>query len=104
MRVKPGVRIFGMRPEVFFALGIAEGLWQREGSEVTVTGGVEGKHMTASLHYLGLAADIRKRDVEATILAELLKDLREQLGDDFDVVEEGDHLHIEFQPKLPYSG
>jgi hypothetical protein len=29
----------------------------------------------------------------------LLRDLRDALADDFDVVEEGNHIHIEFQPK-----
>lgn len=97
MKIKPGVDLRGLQPQMAVAAMIAEGVWAMHGkTELTITSGAEGKHMTNSLHYKGLAIDIRlpSADPAAAVLA-----LRANLGAQFDVVLEVDHIHLEFDPK-----
>jgi hypothetical protein len=97
--IKPGVRIIGLRPEILLAAVAAEQVYAEAGHDFTITAGIDGKHMTGSLHYAGAAIDVRTRDVPAADLPKILARLNECLGSDFDAVLEGDHIHIEFQPK-----
>lgn len=102
MRLKPGVRIFGLRPETLFAMCVASKLLEVEGHTFVVTCGSEGQHMRGSLHYAGLAFDFRRPDL-TWVGGDLLRsELAKRLGDDFDVVQESNHFHVEFQPKTPY--
>ena len=55
--------------------------------------------MAGSLHYAGAAIDVRTRDVAADKTCRILAQLRSAWRGDFDVLLEGDHIHIEFQPK-----
>lgn len=97
--IKPGVRCFGVRPEVVLALHIAQHIYEAFDFDFVVTSLVEGTHTRASLHYTGCAADLRLPPSRAV---EVVAALQSALGDDFDVVLEGDHVHMEFQPKAPY--
>jgi hypothetical protein len=97
--IKPGVRITGLRPEILLAAVVAERVYEAAGHEFIITACVAGKHMAGSLHYAGAAIDIRPRDVTADKIPAILATLKEALADDFDVLLEGDHIHIEFQPK-----
>lgn len=63
-----------------------------------ITSGMDGKHMPGSLHFGGLAFDFRTRHVGAAELPQLVAQITEALGDEFDVVLESDHLHVEFDP------
>lgn len=67
--------------------------------ELVITSGCEGSHMKGSLHYIGEALDFRTRDL--TFAEQVLWRDRcvQELGPDYDVVLEKDHLHIEYQPK-----
>jgi hypothetical protein len=97
--IKPGVRITGLRPEILLAAVAAERVYEAEGHDLTITAAIDGKHMAGSLHYAGTAIDIRTRDVPADKIPVILAKLKEALAGDFDVLLEGDHIHIEFQPK-----
>jgi len=100
--ILPGVRLIGLRPEMALALALAQQIYLRyQRVEFAITSVVEGKHKRASLHYAGCAADLRRPD-NAVQAAELGKALREALGDDFDVIVEVDHIHIEYQPKANF--
>lgn len=99
IRLNPGVRIGGVQPEIALALSIMNSVM--EGEELIVTCCMEGQHRTASLHYIGHAVDIRSRtlkDAKATVAR-----FKQALGDDFDVVLEATHIHVEFQPKKPLN-
>ena len=98
MQLKPGVRTFGARPELVLALVIANEVYAMHGQSMVVTSITEGVHSRASIHYTGGAADLRLTPKAPEICGVL----RERLGDDFDVVLEPDHIHIEWQPKQPY--
>jgi hypothetical protein len=88
-----------MRPELGLALSIAQAVYAVHGSEFAITSVVEGEHMRASLHYTGCAADLRVPAIGSDTLVARLKTA---LGDDYDVVLESNHIHVEFQPKAPY--
>jgi len=103
MKFKPGVSIMGLRREMYFAMdqvNIAAAVLGPY--EATVTSAVDGKHSPTSLHYDGRAIDIRTRDQAVGEVVMFLAAIREHLPDDYDVVDEGSHIHIEWQPK--YAG
>ena len=64
---------------------------------MTITSARDGKHMLNSLHYKGCAIDIRCRDMKNPLMVS--KGLNDILGRDFDVIFEGDHIHIEYDKK-----
>lgn len=100
MKLKEGVRILGIRPEVALAMIIVEGVYQEHGYELVVTSGVDGTHSQGSLHYSGGAFDCRTYFVDTDKeVAEIAHKIRESLGDEFDVVVEDTHIHVEWQPK-----
>lgn len=99
MILKPGVKIEGARPELIIGLMVADTVYARYNTELVVTSIMEGRHMTNSKHYDGLAADLRIKNVLAVRHMELLGALKNSLGWDFDVVLESDHIHIEYDPK-----
>lgn len=102
MRLKTGVRILGLRPELVLGLVIADSVYIKHKQDCVVTSVVEGTHSRASIHYAGGAFDLRTRNISEEILDILVSDLDAALGDDFDVVKESDHLHCEYQPKQSY--
>lgn len=100
MKTKHGVSMNGIQPELVMGLSIAEGYFNDEGiSEMVVTSIVDGKHSSGSLHYVGYAADIRIWAIASDKLASFTEGLADELGNEFDVVLDTDHIHIEFQPK-----
>ena len=101
MKLKPGVDIQGLQPEALLGLFIADGARRDlDRKELTVTSIKDGKHMKGSLHYKGLAFDVRTRDIGLLEFKERFKlDLEFKLGPQVDVVLEKTHMHIEFDPK-----
>jgi hypothetical protein len=106
MAIKSGrhaARIHGIRAEIAFVMPDVHRTFDEFGAEAVVTSGIEGSHSRASLHYAGAAIDLRVRDVNGNDLPRLAAKLKQRLGDDFDVLLESDHIHVEWQPKKPYS-
>lgn len=101
--IKPGVRIFGIRPELALAYSIVSEVFRKYGATPVITSCIDGKHMNASLHYAGAAMDLRSRDIIPITQGKILVEGKEALGDDFDFILEGDHFHLEFQPKNTYG-
>tara|TARA_Y100000310_G_scaffold336832_1_gene422402 strand:+ start:1579 stop:1881 length:303 start_codon:yes stop_codon:yes gene_type:complete len=99
MRLKPGVRIRGLRPEAWFAFYVADQVYMELSAEAVMTSGVEGRHSHGSIHYAGGAFDLRISNIPGA--EQLARDrLAERIGADFDVVLEGNHIHVEYQPKV----
>ena len=98
-KLKPGVRLAGIRPEILVAVMAAERAYNRAGYELVVTSCADSKHSRGSLHYAGAAVDLRTRGVPADVIQAIVAEIRESLGADFDVVLEDTHLHVEYQPK-----
>jgi hypothetical protein len=68
----------------------------QDGCEVVVTCGPNGSHSRASLHYVGSAVDIVPLGISVATARRLV-------GDTYDIVDEGTHWHIEWQPKVPMN-
>jgi hypothetical protein len=100
MKTKPGVIADGVRPETWFCCGVAHAIHQDLfHTPLVITSLMDGTHLPTSLHYKGLAVDFRDRDLSQAEKAEFLYDLREVLVPlGYQVVQEKNHLHCEFDP------
>jgi hypothetical protein len=104
--LKDKVSCVGIRPELTIGLMIASSVWD----EFQIPGGLvvtsltdgRGIHQDGSLHFVGLAADLRTNPyleggVPAPLLTRLVDRLRDELGEEWDLIQERTHLHMEFQ-------
>jgi len=96
---KPGVKANGMKPEILFAIMVADQIYSECGAECVITEITGGKHGHQSLHYVGYAVDLRTRHLTGEQAASIVSDLKSALTDEYDVILESNHIHIEFQPK-----
>lgn len=103
MRLKPGVKLKDLTPQMALAALVVFSLYDKRGAECVITSANDSRHSTNSLHYKGNALDFRTKNYagDKTWLREEIADC---LGLEFDVVLEdidGDnqHLHIEYDPK-----
>lgn len=103
LKLKPGVTLGSLQPQIAVALMAAERLYERRGTELVVTSGDDGNHSSTSLHYAGAAVDLRVRTLPDPDRdgREIARELSEALGRDYDVLFEGDHIHLEYQPRRP---
>lgn len=100
MNIKKGVQFKSVSPQVYYAIGIAEIVYLDRGYRLVVTAGTDGQHKTGSLHYLGLAVDLRTRELSPTDLDYIyhkLNSILDPMG--YDVLKEDTHIHIEYDPK-----
>ncbi|HEB94324.1 MAG TPA: hypothetical protein ENI94_12865 [Gammaproteobacteria bacterium] len=95
--------IRGIKPEMCIAHTLIVALFTRHGIASRLSSGTDSKHSRASLHYVGYALDISFRGVPQKLIDLLHAELKAVLGDEFDVVKEKTHFHIEFQPKGPLN-
>lgn len=103
LSLKKGVSIRGIRPETLHALWVAALIITNEGFEAVLTSGTEGTHGIGSLHYLGLGGDFRTSHIPPERQAFIRDKIKKALGEEFDVILESNHLHLEFQPKGPLN-
>ena len=94
MRIKPGVQMRTLSTQIGLAIQEADRLLA---GHLVVTSVSDGMHRPGSLHYVGMAVDFRLPADPARFISEL----KEALGVEFDVVLEKDHVHCEWQPKVP---
>lgn len=92
-----GVAVKEEISKAMFIIDQEHKLWTGRDAEFTSI--CDGKHHTNSLHYAGLACDLRiwflgglpERTRFTAAIAQLV-------GEDYDVVLRPDHIHTEFQP------
>lgn len=99
MRLKEGVRLKGVRPEIIIAMILSADVLNVYDIELVITSVMDGKHMEGSKHYKGLAFDFRSRDIDEGDIVFVRMKLKEWLGSDYDVIYENDHFHVEYDPK-----
>ncbi len=99
MLVKLGVSVARMARPIRRSLNIIDAVFREFHQEPVLTSTTEGTHSPSSLHYDEIetgAVDIRR---PRKYLNEIVARLREELGDDFDIVVEATHIHVEYDPK-----
>ena len=110
LRIKPGVKLHDLSPQILLALVVAEGTYSKFGADCVVTSCNDSgsAHRVHSLHAIGHACDLRVHNLgmDGEELENFALDILEALGGpvgQFDVVIEGvgtpsAHIHIEYQP------
>lgn len=103
LKIKQGTgkaRVGGLGTEIVLAIFIVKDIYEKHGFECILTEGTGGIHGYSSEHYKGDAADFRTSNIrpkeKINLIAGQIKDC---LGEDYDVVVEETHLHVEFDPK-----
>lgn len=99
MQLKIGVKAKGLQPEILLGIMVAKEVYHDANQTFTITSICDSKHSETSLHYKGQAVDIRTRDLDGVTAADIASRIKIRLGRDYDVVNEGDHIHLEFDPK-----
>jgi hypothetical protein len=99
LSLKPGVSLTGVKPEMVIGALVVSSVYQDHDLDCVITSATDGTHGRNSLHYVGLALDFRTRNVPEEELPNLVNQIREALGDDFDVILHSSHLHCEHQPE-----
>ena len=79
-------------------------LAKRWTGDVHITSVLGGRHLPYSWHYWGRAVDVSTRDIDREKLEKLVVEMRRDLGFQYDVIYDSDHLHIEFDPGLKTKG
>ena len=100
MQIKEGVSLVGLKIEMRTVLIEADKLWKRYGQELVITCGPGGTHSPGSLHPYGYALDLRSRDFDSGTKGYVVETLRKELGDDYDVISHGTHIHVEYDKIL----
>jgi hypothetical protein len=96
---KDGVELKTARPEVLEAIQVcAELSLDYTDTTMVVTSIADGHHGANSLHRFGLAFDVRTYYWGRQTQEEMAKRFQDALGNDFDVVLESDHIHVEYDP------
>jgi len=105
IQVKDGVDLSTLSPQALAALYTAQTVATANGYNLVVTSTTDGVHSSGSLHYSGLAFDIRGNDVSDAVMQSFSDALQAALGNDYDVVPEyyasnpaNDHIHVEYDP------
>ncbi len=99
MKLKKGVRISGVRPEIVLALSVVDEVYKTYNKDFVVTSLTDGKHSERSSHYRGEAFDCRTRYFKDEQIDVVQADIKDALGGDFIVLFEQNHFHIQFSPR-----
>jgi len=96
MLLKAGVDISRLNREIRRALPKIETVYVQYSETFVITSTYEGNHGAGSLHYGNDAVDVGLAKANSR---KIYMAIKEDLGSSFDVVLEGDHIHIEYDPK-----
>lgn len=77
--------------------------WWPAGKPLVITSGTDGSHMTHSRHYRGEAVDLRTSGLTVTQRETLRALLEFDLGPQFRVIDEVDHLHVQVKKGVVYT-
>jgi len=100
MKIKEGAILAGLDLRMRPALIAAEEVYKKHGrKEAVITAGLDGTHSAGSLHYYGLAIDLRISHEVAFSeeeVKQVVADLQAALGMSFDVIPHATHIHVEY--------
>jgi len=96
MLLKAGVDISRLNREIRRSLPRVEAVYAQYIETFVIASTFEGNHGSGSLHYSNDAYDVRLPTDDRN---EIYLAIKETLGNSYDVVLEGDHIHVEYDPK-----
>lgn len=102
--VKEGVVFKRLTPEMLHVMDVVESVFEGFKIDPVITSAADGKHRVGSLHGYDQALDWRSKNLPSdSAKQEVLRELREILGSDYDVILEAlgrpnEHYHIEYDP------
>lgn len=102
MRLKPGVRMRTVLPQLVIGMMVLDAVYKNvTGADMVVTSITDGQHSSKSQHWLGGAFDSRTKlaNIPRDTAEQIAAESRAQLGPDWDIVVEDDHIHSEYDPK-----
>lgn len=94
-----GVLIDDLEQIMFRAIFAAAQVFNKRNIPLTITSTTSGRHMEGSLHYHGLAIDLRVWRIPHAIRQRVINELRHSLNlisHHFQVILEEIHIHIEY--------
>ena len=102
VQFKEGVKSDGLSEKITEKIPTIDKIYiEVTGREATVTSTserVEGR-LSDSRHYSDEAIDLRTRDTSPDKVDRIVRELKEALGRDYDVVKKSNHIHVEYDPK-----
>ncbi len=98
LKFKEGVSLAGLQPEALIGIAKCLDVFNQHSLVLILTSCRDGVHGKHSHHFKGLAWDIRVWDIKDRI-DEFCDYLREELGADYQVINEVDHIHVEYDPE-----
>lgn len=107
LNLKAGVDVSNLQPEILVGILVAQSVYSTYGFDCIITSLKDGVHSKQSLHYrdgLCRAVDLRINHLPNELVANLAAEIRLRLTTDYDLVQESDHLHLEYDPKPPKKG
>ena len=99
MVLKQGVKITNLKPQLIIAIIVANDVYNLHKQELVITSCDDSKHGIGTLHGQGYAFDCRTSYFTNGEAQRVANEIRAKIDDAFDVVYEGDHIHIEYDPK-----
>lgn len=95
------VDVARLSEEMVFAWGVVCAVYSDYNNlpNCVVTSANDGTHMSGSRHYTGDALDFRVWAYPENLLSVIVSDIQDILGDEYVVVNEFDHIHVEYERK-----
>ena len=93
------IGLSGLKPQLVLALIVVDQVMKEQGQQAVITSLNDARHSRTSRHYDGAAVDLRSRFFSHP--EKILALCKEALGNnpDYDMIFEGNHFHLEYQPK-----
>jgi hypothetical protein len=104
LRIKSGVQLAGVRPELWFGIQRALGVFDSYQLDMWITSVMDGDHRKWSSHYDGRAFDLRTRHLSKKLKERMTKAMLAALaGTEFHFYDESQtrdnqHWHISWHP------
>lgn len=99
MQLKQTVKLQKLNPQIIIAMMVMDSVYSEHGKDLVITAINDGQHMQGSKHYTGDAFDARTKYFTDQERKAVFVEIRERLPIDFDIVDEVDHFHVEYDPK-----
>lgn len=98
--LKEGVDVRGLHDKCWDAVYKIESVYTQNGTPLVITSGRDGKHSRGSFHYIGLAFDIRTRNLpDGVDINRIVSEIKVLIGPEYDLILHDTHIHIEYDPR-----